>query len=337
MTPAIGPRTEPPRAATPNSAGSAGREIMEAVSADRIETFLQPIVTLPQRKVKSYEVLARLRMPDGALLMAEDFLPAAEALGLAPVVDIRQFLRASQIVRRLSSRSRDIQVMLTISPRSLVSPSFMAAATRAAEESPAIAAQILFQFDQAAMRTMSGEELAPLKQLFDAGYRFVMDQVADLRVDGRILAERGFRLVKAAASLLVDPMAKSGVEIHAADLAGLLRRNGIELVADGIESESAVVDLLDYDVGLAQGDLFSPPRPVRADVISEEPAAAPAPVVRPLPQRLTPPARAPEETTLQDALAGIVDDAAPSPEPPAFPRQRTAWRTLARRVSRSEI
>ena len=44
-------------------------------------------------------------------------------------------------------------------------------------------------------------------------------------------------------------------------------RSGIDLIAERIESESTVVDLLDYDVRFGQGFLFSPPRPVRAEAL----------------------------------------------------------------------
>jgi cyclic-di-GMP phosphodiesterase TipF (flagellum assembly factor) len=44
-----------------------------------------------------------------------------------------------------------------------------------------------------------------------------------------------------------------------------LGRFGIDLIADRIEHENTVVDLLDYDVRFGQGALFSPPRPIRAD------------------------------------------------------------------------
>src|SRR4029079_16876065 len=43
-------------------------QIARAVEANRVDLFLQPIVTLPQRKVRYYEALARLGNGDGALL-----------------------------------------------------------------------------------------------------------------------------------------------------------------------------------------------------------------------------------------------------------------------------
>ena len=47
----------------------------------------------------------------------------------------------------------------------------------------------------------------------------------------------------------------------------MLGRFGIDLIAERIESEGMVVDLLDYDVRYGQGFLFSPPRPVRAEAL----------------------------------------------------------------------
>jgi len=57
-------------------------------------------------------------------------------------------------------------------------------------------------------------------------------------------------------------------------LSDLLGRFGIDLIAERIEGERAVVDLLDYDVRFGQGFLFAPPRPLRPEGAS---AAAGAP------------------------------------------------------------
>ena len=42
---------------------------------------------------------------------------------------------------------------------------------------------------------------------------------------------------------------------------------GISLIAERIEGEAQVVDLLEYDVRFGQGFLFSQPRPVRAEAL----------------------------------------------------------------------
>ena len=82
------------------------------------------------------------------------------------------------------------------------------------------------------------------------------------------------------AKLLLEIDESAGGEIHAADLAKLLKRYGVELIVDHIETEAQVVDILDYDVKYGQGFLFSPPRPVRAEVLGSksdrdvQPAAA---------------------------------------------------------------
>jgi cyclic-di-GMP phosphodiesterase, flagellum assembly factor TipF len=82
---------------------------------------------------------------------------------------------------------------------------------------------------------------------------------------------------------MVTRAAETGSQIHPADLADLLARFGIDLVAERIESESLVVDLLDYDVRYGQGFLFSTPRPVRTEILAAEYPAerrAPAPANR---------------------------------------------------------
>jgi cyclic-di-GMP phosphodiesterase TipF (flagellum assembly factor) len=94
-----------------------------------------------------------------------------------------------------------------------------------------------------------------------------MDNLTDLRVDARELNERGFRFVKAPATLLFNRVSAASADIHPADFSDLLGRFGVDLIAERIETETTVVDLLDYDVRFGQGNLFSPPRPVRAEAL----------------------------------------------------------------------
>jgi cyclic-di-GMP phosphodiesterase TipF (flagellum assembly factor) len=81
------------------------------------------------------------------------------------------------------------------------------------------------------------------------------------------LADRGFRFLKVPAALLLRSGGPATGDIHPADLSELLARNHIDLIAERIENESAVVDLLDFDVRFGQGFLFSQPRPVRQEAM----------------------------------------------------------------------
>ena len=240
--------------------------IKQAIDASGIDLYLQPIVTLPQRKVRYYEALSRLKADNGDVLVAGDFLPFAEAGVLMPKLDNLSVLRCVQVVRRLLLKNRDIGLFCNLSAATLTDSGF-AHFDEFIDANRAIASSLVFEFTQAAVRGMGPIEHEGLAALAERGFRFSMDNLTDLRVEPRELTERGFRFIKAPASLLLNRIGVISADIHPADFSDLLGRFGIDLVADRIEGESTVVDLLDYDLRFGQGFLFSPPRPVRAEAL----------------------------------------------------------------------
>ena len=241
--------------------------IAEATEASRVDLYLQPIVSLPQRKVRFYEAVGRLRTEDGEVLAPEDFLPFAEAGGLMPKIDNLILFRCVQVVRRLASKSRDIGVFCDISGSTLNDPEFFPQLSDFMTANRALAPSLVLEFAQSTMRAMGPIETESLAALADLGFRFSLDRLNDLKIEPRELAERSFRFVKAPAPLLLNRVGTQCSDIHPADFSDLLGRFGIDLIADKIESETMVVDLLDYDVRFGQGLLFSPPRPVRTEVL----------------------------------------------------------------------
>jgi cyclic-di-GMP phosphodiesterase TipF (flagellum assembly factor) len=240
--------------------------IRTAIETGKIDLYLQPIVTLPQRKVRYYEALSRLKADSGDLVAAGDFLQFAEAGGLMPKLDNLSVLRCVQVVRRLLLKSRDVGLFCNLSSATLTDSGF-AQFLEFVEANRAIAPALVFEFTQEAVRAMGPIEHESLAALAERGFRFAMDNLTDLRVEPRELTERGFRFIKAPAALLLNRVGAASTDIHPADLSDLLGRFGIDLIAERIEAEGSVVDLLDYDVRFGQGFLFSPPRPVRAEAL----------------------------------------------------------------------
>ncbi|ODM74464.1 EAL domain-containing protein [Bradyrhizobium elkanii] len=252
--------------------------IKQAVDENRLDIYLQPMVTLPQRKVRYYEAVTRLRDERDQVLAAEDFIEAAEAGGLIGRIDHMVMLRCVQVLRRLMIRSKDVGVFCNVSAATLASPAHFTQCLDFLEANRALAPSFVLEFKQATFRNLGPTESENLAALAQRGYRFSIDHVSDLRLEPRELADRGVRFIKVPAALLLDAKQIASTDIHPSDLSDLLGRYGIDLIAERIEGERSVVDLLDYDVRFGQGFLFAPPRPLRPEGAS---ATAEAPQTNP--------------------------------------------------------
>ena len=259
------PAPAPQEAKPAVTAPAVAKVIRAAVDANRIDLYLQPLVTLPQRKVRYYEVMSRLRDADDKVLTATEFIDAAESSGLMPAIDNQVLLRCVQVLRRLLVRNKDIGLFCNMAAVTLRDVEMFKQCLDFLDANRALSSSLVLEFRQSAFRSLGPLESEHLAALAQRGFRFSIDNVTDLRIDPRELADRGVRFVKVPAALLLDQNRISTSDIHPADLSDLLGRFGIDLVAERIESERAVVDLLDYDVRYGQGFLFAPPRPLRAD------------------------------------------------------------------------
>jgi cyclic-di-GMP phosphodiesterase TipF (flagellum assembly factor) len=239
--------------------------VKNAVEENRIDIYLQPMVSLPQRKVRFYEAVVRLRDDRDQLLVADDFIGLAEQSGLIGRIDHMVLLRCVQVLRRLMVRNKEVGVFCNLAATTLSTPSIFAQCLDFLEANRALAPSLVLEFKQSTFRHLGPTETEHLAALAQRGYRFSMDHVTDLRVEPRELADRGVRFIKVPASLLLDQKLASTSDLHASDLSDLLGRFGIDLIAERIEGERSVVDLLDYDIRFGQGFLFAPPRPLRPE------------------------------------------------------------------------
>jgi cyclic-di-GMP phosphodiesterase TipF (flagellum assembly factor) len=254
--------------------------VAAAIDANRIDLYLQPIVTLPQRKVRYYEALSRLRTEQGDVVPAVEFIDVAESAGLMPKLDNLLMFRCVQVMRRLQMKNRDVGLFCNLSAKTLMDATYFKQFFDFMDANRVLGPSMLLEFTHAAYRAFGPLEHEALASLAERGYRFSLDHVADLRLEPKELADRGFRFVKVPAKMLLSRITGASSDIHPADLADLLARSGIDLIAERVESENMVVDLLDYDVRYGQGFLFSAPRPVRAEALQtgedEKPAAGEA-------------------------------------------------------------
>ena len=239
--------------------------VKNAVEENRLDLYLQPMVSLPQRKVRYYEAVTRLRDDKDQIITADDFVGVAEAAGLIGRIDHMVMLRCVQVLRRLMVRNKEVGVFCNVAAATLGNPATFAQCLDFLEANRALAPSFVLEFKQSTFRNLGPTETEHLAALAQRGFRFSIDHVTDLRIEPRDLADRGVRFIKVPAALLLDQRNSSTSDIHPSDLSDLLGRYGIDLIAERIEGERAVVDLLDFDVRFGQGFLFAPPRPLRPE------------------------------------------------------------------------
>ena len=142
-----------------------------------------------------------------------------------------------------------------------------------------LAGQIIFEFNQDAVMkagTVGEKNLAALSTL---GFALSIDHVETLQIDFLRLKAIGFRHIKLRSTTLTRGMNGARADVAAEDFKKLLTRHGLNLIAERVEDEKTVLQLLDYGVDYAQGYLFGEPRAVREDTLQKVSALEQAPVI----------------------------------------------------------
>ena len=245
------------------------RDLREAIEGNRIDLYLQPIVTLPDRKLRFYDASTRIRTGDDAFMPPGDYLELAERQHLMPRIDNVMLVKCVQLLRRLGPESRLKGVFCNLSAQSLLDHDFFPELVEFMEENSTLADNLTFQLSQRAVLDIGADELAGLKTLGKLGFVFSLDHVADLDVDFAALRDHFFRYVKIEAKTLLHDMAEARASIPAADMTSYLDRFDLKLIVEKVDDEASLERLMDYGVDLAEGDLFARPRPVTPEMFRE--------------------------------------------------------------------
>ena len=251
--------------------------VREALAENRVDLYLQPVVGLPQRRTLYYESFSRLRDETGRVIMPAEYLTVAEPAGLVTAIDNLLLFRCVQIVRRLARQDRRIGIFCNVSMASLGDEEFFPQFLELLVANKDLAGALIFEVGQAAFDARGSVEARNMGKLAELGFRFSLDKVTDYDLDLHDLARADVKFVKLGAQALLDQLVevdgrlvlRALPDLAAEDFAGLTRRYNIELVAEKVESERQVVDILELNIGFGQGHLFGEPRAIKENVLAE--------------------------------------------------------------------
>ena len=266
----------------------------EAVSLLRLETdlrcavergefvvFYQPIVWLPMGGVVGFEALVRWEHPERGLLTPNAFVPLAEETGLIREID--RFVLGEACRRAASWRERypdrfPPSVSVNLSPSGLSRPSLVEEVEAVLKAAGLPGRALALELTEGAVLGDPEEAVAVLGRLRKLGVRVHIDDfgtghsslallhrlpVDALKIDrsfvARLVGDLGVR-DDTPAGLRASPAEGEGAEI-VRTVATLAHGLGMDVVAEGVETDGQLRLLREMGCDYAQGFRFSRPVP----------------------------------------------------------------------------
>lgn len=233
--------------------------IRHAVRNDHLDVFVQPVVSLPQRKLRMYEVFARLRASAGTYIPASRYLELAHKEELVSAIDNLLLLRCLQILRDRRDDASDMPYVLNISSSTLHDTGFMNDLVTFLAQYRKLSPRLIFEMPLQDIESASKTLIELLDGLSQLGCRFSADQVRKRRIDINMLKSRHIRFLKLDAGWLLREAQQDGGVARVQKLKNQMDRSGLDLIVEKIEREGELRELLEYGIDYGQGYLFGKP------------------------------------------------------------------------------
>jgi cyclic-di-GMP phosphodiesterase TipF (flagellum assembly factor) len=239
--------------------------VREALRNNRVELFVQPIVSLPQRKRRHYECFSRIRGDGDAILTPDQYMGIAEREGLMNAIDNMLLFRSVQLVRRLQKANSDSSLFVNVSEHTLGDTRFLREFVAFMASNRDLAPHLVFEFTQSSVQRHSADSLAELDRLGKLGFRLSMDQVTALDFDVTELRRLHIRYLKVDAARILEQTRAATQRLDIRGFKRALDEQAIDLIVEKIESEPQLLEILDMPVDFGQGYLFGEPRAAKDD------------------------------------------------------------------------
>lgn len=253
---------------------TASPQIAEAISAQRLDTYLDYIFRLEDRKAHLFEISVRIRTEDGRSHGLADCAPLLASGGLHGRLDAARLTLLAKIGERLNSRGTNASLFSSLAPRSLIDDVFLDTCANVLRNQPAVGRQLVLSFAQSDVRSFTKPHWETLTTLAENGARFAVEDAVDVAMDLDMLKSRGFGFIRTDATVLLTGMQTRDGLASAAQTCKLLAEAGLGLIVRAIHDEATLAQVSRLGVPYGQGALFGAARPVRIDLKQPREAAA---------------------------------------------------------------
>ncbi|MGV6801266.1 MAG: EAL domain-containing protein [bacterium] len=248
-----------------------------ALKNNEIKTWFQPIVTLPEEQIIGFEALARWHQPDGSIVPAEEFIPIVTAGGLElAVFEIVLKEATKELVDWLHSEPNLGQfVTVNISADGLIDNKLVKLVQNLVHTYKLPAGSLVLELTEQQVHANQSKALKVVKALHNLGLKIALDDLGAGHSNLDQLRKFKFDIVKTDKSLIAAIEHDNHAQILLGGVIDLARKLGMQVIAEGTETQGAAQFLKQMQCDMGQGYYFGDP--AQADAEASQKPTEPQP------------------------------------------------------------
>ncbi len=236
--------------------------LRRALERDELRLYYQPVVHMSDRRIVGVEALLRWQDPERGLVMPASFIPASEDTGLIIPLGAWVLEQGCAQLRAWQKQCiSGLRMAVNVSTRQIEGRRLIATVERALEKSGLAPEFLELEITEGVMLVMNEDVRFTLMELRDMGVRLAIDDFGVGYSSLSYLKQLPFHLLKIDRSFVVNiPDNHSDTQI-ATTILLMAQGLGLEVVAEGVETEQQYRFLKGRGCEYGQGYLFSHPQP----------------------------------------------------------------------------
>ncbi len=232
-----------------------GDEVVAALKDDRLVFAYQPIIDAKTRLTIHHECLLRMRKPDGTVLSAGHFIPAAEQLGLVRLVD----RRALEMTVAQLHEHQNIVLGVNVSGTTAGDPSWLKSFIDYVRANAPVAKRMIVELTETAALHHFEENANFVSQLRELGCRVAIDDFGAGYTSFRNLQMLHVDMVKIDGTFVQGLVTSPDNQIFVRTLVDLAKNFNLKTVAEWVGSAEEAALLESFGVDYFQGFHFGQP------------------------------------------------------------------------------